>query len=171
VPLVAENLSHPEPIVRTEAAATLDALGDAATIAVSELMRALEDRQGSVRTRAALALGKMTSRAEEIIPALLPVLGERNVQVANAAAWSLGQFGQQAVEAGPALVRLLRRGIVYCELGTLEDILDAILSVSSHPEELIMECLLEKDAETCRRALDLLKERQIDMAASKAETP
>lgn len=170
VPMLAENLTHRDPIVRSQAATTLDALGETATSAVPELISALEDRQGSVRMMAALALGKMTNRAEDVVPALLPMLGDRNIHVANAAAWSLGQFGYQAESAGSGLVKLLRRGILHCQHDTLEDILDAILKVSSHPEELIMECLLEKDAETCQRALNLLKERQIDEAASKAET-
>ncbi len=167
VPRVAENLSHRDPIVRSTAAGALDALGETASRAVPELISALEDRQGSVRMRAALALGKVTSRAEEIILALLPILNDRNIHVANAAAWSLGQFGHQAEEAGSAIVRLLRRGILHCQEETLMDILDALIAVSKHPEEIIQECLLEKDAETCQRALNLLKERQIDATTSK----
>ena len=165
VPIIAENLTHRDPVVRAAAAAALDALGEKAASAVPELIIALDDRNGSVRKVAALALGRMTSRSEEILTDLLPVLRDRNIHVANAAAWSVGQFGHQAEDAGPALVRLLRRGIVHCEESTLEDILDAVLSVTKHPEEVIMETLLERDSETCQRALDLLKERQIDAVA------
>ncbi len=153
VAFISENLLHHDPHVRSSAAQTLDVLGDTAQQAVPALLTALEDRHGSVRIMAALALGKMTSRAEEIIPDLLPFLNDRNLNVANAAAWSLGQFGQKAEDAGPAIVRLLRRGILHCEEGTLNDILDALLSVTSHPEEVIMETLLNRDAETCELAL------------------
>lgn len=169
VPVIADNLSHRDPIVRSQAATTLDALGETASSAVPNLITALEDRQGSVRMMAALALGKMQSHAEDILPALMPMLDDRNIHVANAAAWSLAQFGHQAESAGPALVKLLRRGILHCQHETLGDILDAILAVTKNPEEIIMECLLERDPETCQRALDLLKERQIDAATVKAE--
>jgi hypothetical protein len=162
VSLISENLSHHDPIVRSAAAQTLDTLGETAQQAVPELVIALEDKNGSVRMMAALALGKMAGRAEDIIPELMPLLNDRNVHVANAAAWSMGRFGTKAESAGQALVRLLRRGILHCQEDTLEDILDAILAVTNHPEELVMDTLLERDAETCQRALDLLKERQID---------
>jgi hypothetical protein len=162
VSLIAENLSHRDPFVRSAAAQGLDTLGESAQQAVPALLTTLEDRNGSVRMLAALALGKMLGQAEEIILDLLPLLNDRNINVANAAAWSLGQFGLQSEEAGPAITRLLRRGILHCEESTLGDILDALLAVTNHPEEVIMETLLERDAETCSRALDLLKERQID---------
>ena len=162
VSLIAENLSHHDPFVRTASAQALDALGETAQEAVPQLIDALDDRSGAVRMVAALALGKMMGRGEEVIPALMPVLNDRNVHAANAAAWSLGRFGTEAEAAGPLLVRLLRRGILRCDESTLEDILDAILAVTDHPEEVVMDTLLERDSETCSRALDLLKERQID---------
>jgi hypothetical protein len=163
VSLIAGNLSHHDPFVRSAAAQALDTLGESASQSIPALLTTLEDRNGSVRMTAAFALGKMTGHAEDIIPNLSSLLNDRNVHVANAAAWSLGQFGLQAEEAGPVIVRLLRRGILHCEESTLDDILDALLAVSNQPEEVIMETLLERDAETCRRALDLLKERQIDV--------
>jgi HEAT repeat protein len=163
VSLIAGNLSHHDPFVRSAAAQALDTLGESASQSIPALLTTLEDRNGSVRMTAAFALGKMTGHAEDIIPNLSSLLNDRNVHVANAAAWSLGQFGLQAEEAGPVIVRLLRRGILHCEESTLDDILDALLAVSNQPEEVIMETVLERDAETCRRALDLLKERQIDV--------
>jgi hypothetical protein len=169
VAIVSANLLHHDSFVRASAAQALDTLGESASQAVPELLPTLEDRNGSVRMTTALALGKMTGRAEEIIPDLLPLLNDRNINVANAAAWSMGQFGHQAEDAGPAIVRLLRRGILHCQEDTLDDILDALLAVTNHPEEVVMETMLERDAETCQRALDLLKERQIDATAQKSE--
>ena len=161
--LITENLSHANAVVRASTAAALDAIGETAAEAVPKLLvTALEDRRGSVRTVAALALGKMSSRADEIIPELLTLLRDRNLNVANAAAWSLGQFGHQAAAAGPPLVWLLRKGILHCDESTLNDILDALRFVTDHPEDVIRETLADRDAETCRRAIDLLKERQID---------
>ncbi len=82
--------------------------------------------------------------------------------MANAAAWSLGQFGRRAEAAGPSLVWLLRKGILHCEESTLNDILDALRFVTDRPDAVIRETLAERDAETCERAVNLLKERQID---------
>lgn len=165
---IENNLSHRDPVVRAYAAGTLDRLGETAQQAVPQLVMALNDRHGSVRTAAALALGKMTSDAEQILPDLIPLLKDRNIHVCNAAAWALGQFGPQAEEAGPALVHLLRRGILRCTQDSLEDILDALLAVTDHPEEVITDTLIERDAESCQRALDLLKEHQLDKLAAKS---
>lgn len=167
VALIAENLSHGDPIVRAEAARTLDRLGETAVQAVPDLLIALDDRQGSVRIMAALALGNMPSQAEQILPELMPVLRDDNINVANATAWAVGQFGHRAEDAGPLLVHLLRRAILRCTKESLEDILDALLAVTDHPEEVITDTLIERDTESCQRALDLLKEHQIDQLAAK----
>ena len=168
VSIIADNLSHREPEVRKAAATAIEQIGEAASQAIPELLTASEDRHASVRSVAALAMGSMTDHAEEVLPGLLPMLNDRNVHVSNAAAWAIGQFGEKAEEAGPALVHLLRRGILRCTKDSLNDILDALLKVTKHPEEVVMETLLERDAETCQRALDLLKEHRIDAVAQES---
>ncbi len=166
VPLVSRNLEHSDAAVRSTSAETLDLLGQPAAEAVPQLLRAIEDRTSAVRLRAALALGRMTEQAETILPDLLPLLRDHNMSVANAAAWSLGEFGETATEAAPGLVLLLRRVLLHCQEGSESEILEALLSVTKHPEEVVMETLLERDAESCQTLLNLLKAHQLDAEVS-----
>lgn len=161
-----EALRHPNPIVRCEAAGTLDQFGQAAREAVPALKRALTDSHGRVRIAAAFALGNIGAD-EEIIADLIGLLSDRQPAVANAAAWALARYGHSAAAAAPQLVRLLRLGLVECEFALIDQTLETLSAVTDDPERAIVAQLGGRDSELCQRAVAALRER----AEARVATP
>ena len=169
VEAASEALRHPNPIVRCEAAGTLDQFGESAREAVPALQRSLTDSHGRVRIAAAFALGNIGAD-EEIIADLIGLLSDRQPAVANAAAWALARYGQAAAAAAPQLVRLLRSGLVECEFALIDQTLETLSAVTDDPERAIVEQLEGRDTELCRRAVAALRERVEARAATPPET-
>ncbi|MBW3542730.1 MAG: HEAT repeat domain-containing protein [Planctomycetes bacterium] len=164
----AAALRHANPIVRSEAAGTLDALGTAARTAVPMLVKALDDSHARVRMAAAFALGHIDTGAQDAIEALTDTLRDRQPAVANAAAWALARFGRSAEAAAPLVVRLLRTGLVECQYALLDQALETICAISDDAEHAIAEELGERDSDLCQQALQALAERRLTVNSETA---
>jgi HEAT repeat protein len=91
--------------VRAWASLSLGRIGPPAAEAVPQLVKALEDSQGSVRSAASLALGQIGAQA---VPALVKALDHVDPRVRAGAAHALGVAGSAARRAVPALRQALR---------------------------------------------------------------
>ena len=100
-------------IVRTNAAASLGALGRAhaerlSADVVPVLARLLSDADPYIRREAAQGLGFYGEYAEAAVPALVGVLrARRGSDASQFAAWSLGEIGGQPDIAVPALIEVI----------------------------------------------------------------
>lgn len=162
VPIAVENLTHDNAIVRCEAASTLDQLGEISKSAAPRLVQALGDVSVQVRSAAAYALGNLRADPEAVVPDLVGSLQDKSLRVANAAAWAVERYGEDAVAAGEPLVKLLKRGLVYCEYEVIRQSLAALNAVTESPEAVIQDKLVTQDAELGQRALESLHEWKMD---------
>lgn len=89
-----DDLSHPNSVVRVEAAKMLGRLGQHADQAVDPLIAALADRNLDVRLHAAAALGRIPSQSEQRLAALTRLLQDKDQHVRFAAEWSLARIAQ-----------------------------------------------------------------------------
>lgn len=87
-----EDLSHPNAVIRAEAAQMLGRLGEHADQAVDPLIAALRDRHPDVRLQAATALGRIQRRTEPCLAALTLLLEDQDEHVRFAAEWSLARI-------------------------------------------------------------------------------
>ncbi|MDP7301619.1 MAG: HEAT repeat domain-containing protein, partial [Pirellulaceae bacterium] len=87
-----DDLSHPNSVVRVEAAKMLGRLGKHADQAVDSLIAALRDRNPDVRLYAASALGRIKHQPEKCLAALTKLLEDRDEHVRFSAEWSLARF-------------------------------------------------------------------------------
>ncbi len=93
-----DDLSHPNSVVRVEAAQMLGRLGEHADQAVDPLIVALRDRHPDVRLQAATALGRIQHRAEQCLAALTLLLDDKDEHVRFAAEWSLARIALSVAE-------------------------------------------------------------------------
>ncbi|WP_166823620.1 HEAT repeat domain-containing protein [Thalassoroseus pseudoceratinae] len=168
--LVAENLRHHNPIVRTDALATLDRLGPAAEPHFQEIVLALTDPKPTVRQAAAFAIGGTAREPEMVLPELVQVLKDANLSVVNAATWAVGRYGQTAKETAPHLVRVLKLGLVRVQEVLINQAVDSLMAVTDDPEAVINEVFEDGDLELARHALEAVAARRVQMSPSSDQT-
>src|SRR5262249_48467075 len=104
VGILAQALTHPDKLVRREAAWALGGMGPRAQAAVPALAQALTDPDLRVSQGAARSLGMIGPGAESAILSLMGMLNDSNFLLCRLAAWALGQIGPAAV---PGLIQAL----------------------------------------------------------------
>ncbi len=90
------DLSHPNTVVRIEAAKLLGRLRAHAEPAVDPLVLALDDRNPDVRLYAATALGRIKHDPRKCLTALLDMLDDQDEHARFAAEWALARIAQEA---------------------------------------------------------------------------
>ena len=93
-----DDLSHPNSVVRLEAAKMLGRLGKQAEKAVDPMISALRDRNPNVRLYAASALGRIKHQPEKCLVALIKLLEDRDEHVRFAAEWSLARVANDVAK-------------------------------------------------------------------------
>jgi hypothetical protein len=93
-------------------------------VAVSILMKALEDADRRVRSQAVGILGRIGSEAVIAVPALSQALGDQERLVRSSAARALGEIGPEALDAVPALIEALS------EYQIRETVVEALLAIT-----------------------------------------
>ena len=162
---VAENLRHHNPIVRTEALATMDRLGPLGEPHFQEVVVALSDPKPAVRQAAAFAVGGSAREPDMVLPELMQVLKDANLNVVNAAAWAVGRYGQAANELAPQLVRVLKLGLVRVQEVLIEQAVVSLMAVTDDPEAVINEVFEDGDLELARHALEAVAARRIQTSS------
>lgn len=101
-------LEDTDPIVRRDAAVTLEKLDDYAVSAAGALVQLLHDENDEVRAAAASALGQMGSASLDAVPILVEISEDPSGLVRTAAVTTLGRLGTHIPAAAlPALTRRL----------------------------------------------------------------
>ncbi len=93
VPVVTNQLSNSEPLVRLKACEVLGGVGAQASSSVAKLVERLKDDDELVVRAAAQALGSIQSNPEEVLPALNELLQRKSTGVRIAAVRAIGDFG------------------------------------------------------------------------------
>jgi len=99
--------------------------GQAGSIVVPALVRALKDPDERVRKKAFEALGEIGSPAQDAVPALIDALSDPNANMRQAAALTLGKIGPDAQDAIPSLTEALQDETVVVR-EVVPDVLDKI---------------------------------------------
>jgi HEAT repeat protein len=107
VPALRAALADKAYATRSAAAKHLGRLGDAATAALPDLARALQDPAGTVRVSAALAHWRISTHPERAVECLRDVLRRGGMALRIEAAWALGAMGSAAAPAVPELTSLV----------------------------------------------------------------
>jgi HEAT repeat protein len=107
VPALRRRLA--EPGCRLQAMGVLEAIGEPAAAAVSELTAFLSDPDPEVASEAAVTLGAVGPAADSAVEPLLRLLGDETpAEVRYTAAFALGRIGPAAKAALPRLVELAK---------------------------------------------------------------
>lgn len=159
VPAIAACLQHPDPILRAEAAQALARIGPTGSAALPSLLAACDDRNDDVRAAVATALGTVASPSPEVATQLTEFLSSDNWRIVEAAARAVARLGPPAAEAGKELVFALRRAIINCDHGLIDNLADALIRISDEPRSLV-KTHLDYDAEICRQALHAIRLHQ-----------
>ena len=109
VPILVRSLGDLAPEVRRAAAWRLGLIGLDAEVALIDLRRAIEDKEGTVRDAASEAVRRIESKANDfrtkLLPGALEDLASADPDVRRGAAEILGGFGPHSAPAVPALIR------------------------------------------------------------------
>lgn len=106
LPVLAELINDPDPLVRRTAAEALGKIGDGS--AEPDLRRALHDGEPEVREAAVLALARLPLFDETTGQGIASLLDDENVAVRRAAAQALGQADEAQASLVPSVADLLR---------------------------------------------------------------
>ncbi len=168
--LVAENLRHHNPIVRTDALATMDRLGSLGETHFQEVVLALNDPKPTVRQAAAFTVGGAAREPEMVLPELSMLLKDNNLNVVNAATWAVGRYGSVASDVAPKVVGVLKLGLVRVQETLIEQAVDSLMAVADDPEAVINEVFHEGDLELARHALEAVAARRIQRSPAAEQT-
>ncbi|MBL7044678.1 MAG: hypothetical protein ISR77_38985 [Pirellulaceae bacterium] len=133
---VKECLRMKNPILRTEAARVIGAMGPSASSAAPNVIRAFSSRNSDVRRQCVLAVEQLElpqdmkgPHGETVYDELLCLLEDPDPLVVRAVAHTLRRYGQEAQEAAEHMIRHLCRALVACDYETSDfyfDVLEAI---------------------------------------------
>jgi hypothetical protein len=157
---IRDCLRHQDPILRSEAAQALASIGPAASPALADLLSIADDPVDEVRASVATALGAIGAPSTEVSQRLSELLSADARDVVAAAARAAAKLGLDAEATGPALVAALRRAIVDCDSGVIDELAAGIVRVSESPTALVRQHL-DDDAEIHRLALHAIKTHQL----------
>ncbi|MCY2983938.1 MAG: alpha/beta hydrolase [Planctomycetota bacterium] len=93
-----DQLRHPIPAVRVQAAtklAELGRLGELAETALEPLAKCLQDTDANLRLYASLALGRIEADTERSLILLIPLLADRDDHVRYSAEWSIAEIAKR----------------------------------------------------------------------------
>ena len=93
-----DQLRHPIPAVRVQAAtklAELGRLGELAKTALEPLAKCLQDTDANVRLYASFALGRIEADTERSLILLIPLLADRDEHVRYSAEWSIAEIAKR----------------------------------------------------------------------------
>ncbi len=93
-----EQLRHPIPAVRVQAAtklAELGRLGELAETALEPLSKCLQDSDANVRLYASFALGRIEADTERSLILLIPLLVDRDEHARYSAEWSIAEIAKR----------------------------------------------------------------------------
>ena len=93
-----DQLRHPIPAVRVQAAtklAELGKLGELAKTALEPLAKCLQDTDANVRLYASFALGRIEADTERSLILLIPLLADRDEHVRYSAEWSIAEIAKR----------------------------------------------------------------------------
>ncbi|HEY2251101.1 MAG TPA: HEAT repeat domain-containing protein [Planctomycetaceae bacterium] len=108
LPRVVELLAHDSPQVKSEAAASLAALGEKAALAVPNLDAGLHDADPSLRIAFLSTLAAIGPAAVDALPNIARLLADPVMSVRYAASHAIGKMGKAAQEAAPRLEKNLK---------------------------------------------------------------
>ncbi len=135
---VVRRLRDPDADVQVEAVHVLPNFGEAARVAVPDLLWCLTSRSATLRSSAAVALSAVAGPAAEVVTELTRLLQDPDSRVVDDAASGLGRFALCAASAVPALVEAIRKNEVLCR--SSDALATALIAID--PPAVVLERLL-----------------------------
>ncbi len=153
------------PVLQSEAARLIGAIGEDAAGASDELMGLLSSRDRQVRCSAITALGQLkvpldreSPHGYTLLDELRLLLGDDDTQVAQTTVLALCQYGRAASGAAMELVEPLRRALVDCDYFAQDLCFTAIGAIHGEVEGFLQQHLQEHHPDLYPVALTALEQ-------------
>lgn len=174
---VRKCLRSKNPILQTEAARTIGAMGSDASSAASDLIHAFASRNSDARRESALAIGQLAlphdtkgPHGDTVYEELLLLLEDPDPPVVQAAAHALSQYGQQAEDAGVHLIRHLCRALVACKYDVSDFYFDVLDAITPDVEQFLQEHMAEPHPDLLPVALETLQQSRLHRSQQDADS-
>jgi hypothetical protein len=165
---VRKCLRSKNPILQTEAARALGAMGSAASSAAPDLIHAFASRNSDVRRESALAIEQLQlphdmkgPHGDTVYEELLLLLEDPEPPVVQAAARALSGYGQQAQSAGVHMIRHLCRALVACHYDVSDFYFDVLEAITPDVEQFLQEHMAETHPDLYPLALETLEQSRL----------
>ncbi|NQV26272.1 MAG: hypothetical protein HQ518_18110 [Rhodopirellula sp.] len=130
-------LRHREVSVRRQAAAALSAVPNLTSDTFLEMLRLLDDPEGSVRGALTYALRPGCGEEEMALEALMKLMNDPHLTTAGQAASALSRFDDHPIGTLDAGLKLLRRGVAKCNDDVVGVALDLLKLLTDDVESLV----------------------------------
>ena len=130
-------LRHREPSVRRQAAAALSSVPKLTSDSFLEMLRLMDDSEGTVRGALTYALRPGCGEEEMALEALMKLIGDPHLTTAGQAAVALSQFDDLPNGSLDAGLKLLRRGVAKLNDDVVSVALDLLKLLTDDVESLV----------------------------------
>lgn len=138
-------LRHRESSVRRQAAAALSAVPQLSSDTFLEMLRLIDDSEGSVRGALTYALRPGCGEEEMAVEALMKLINDPHLTTAGQAAGALSQFDDHPNGTLDAGLKLLRRGVAKCNDDVVAVALDLLKLLTDDVRSLVAARFNEDD--------------------------
>ncbi len=174
---VRKCLRSKNPILQTEAARTIGAMGPDASSAASDLIHAFASRNSDVRRQSALAVEQLAlphdmkgPHGDTVYQELLLLLEDPDPPVVQAAAHALSRYGRQAEEAGEHVIRHLCRALVACNYEVSDFYFDVLEAITPDVEQFLQQHMAETHPDLYPVAVESLQHSRLHRAQQQADS-
>jgi len=112
IPVLTGALTHPDPVVRYDAAMAFLSMDQITPLCVDQLLQSLQDVNSAVRFEAAMALAHFRKKPQVVVPFLIELLRTPGNHNRRHVAYALSDYGEAAGAAVPFLLELIDEPVI-----------------------------------------------------------